>query len=118
MNAPPHGIDITLLLHGPTTVVSLVGSLDTLTADDALATLRAEIANGRAQLVGDLGGVEYMSSAGLRALLSATKEARQRGGDLRLAAATERVHKVLDLSGFTSILRTFPDVEGAVASYS
>lgn len=118
MDSYQHGIDITLVLHGPTTVVTLAGNLDTLTADDVLISLQAEITNGRAQLVGDLSGVEYTSSAGLRALLAATKEARQRGGDLRLAAATERVHKVLDLSGFTSILRTFPDVEAAVASFS
>lgn len=118
MDTPQHGIDITLLLHGPTTVVSIVGSLDALTADDVLASLQAEITNGRTQLVGDLSGVEYTSSAGLRALLAATKEARQRGGDLRLASATDRVYKVLDLSGFTSILRTFPNVETAVASFS
>lgn len=111
-------IEISLALHGPTTVVTIVGSVDTLTAEDLLGSLQAEIGNGRTQLVGDLSGVDYTSSAGLRALLAATKEARQRGGDLRLASVTERVHKVLDLSGFTSILRLFPDVESAVASYT
>ena len=64
-----------------------------------------------------LGTLEYTSSAGLRVLLSTLKEARQRGGDLRLAAVQERVRRVLDLSGFTSILKCYPDVDAAVASY-
>lgn len=118
MDPHKHSIEINLELHGPTTVVAVVGSVDTLTAEDLLDAFRAEIGNGRTQIVTDFSGVDYTSSAGLRALLAATKEARQGGGDLRLAAVSDRVHKVLDLSGFTSILRLYPDVPAAVASYT
>jgi len=58
-----------------------------------------------------------MSSAGLRALLETVKEVRKQGGDLRPAAARPEVLRVLDLSGFTSILQVFPDVDSAVASF-
>jgi anti-sigma B factor antagonist len=45
------------------------------------------------------------------------KQARQQGGDFRLAAVHPPVHKVLEMSGFTSILKLYTDVELAVASY-
>jgi anti-sigma B factor antagonist len=61
--------------------------------------------------------VEYTSSAGLRALLATVKEARIKGGDLRLASVGGSVHRVLELSGFTSILKLYGDVDAAVASY-
>jgi anti-sigma B factor antagonist len=62
--------------------------------------------------------VLYTSSAGLRALLATVKDARSRGGDLRLAAVNPAVRKVLDLSGFTSILKVYDEVDEAVASYA
>jgi anti-sigma B factor antagonist len=99
-------------------VVSIQGSLDALTAPELSRFFSGQIADGNVQLVADLGQLEYTSSAGLRALLGAVKEARQQGGDLRLAAAQPEVHKLLDLSGFTSILKVFPEIDSAVASYS
>lgn len=99
------------------TVVSITGSVDGLTAEGLLSALGEQVKNGRTYLVGDFTGVEYTSSAGLRALLATTKEVRQRGGDFRLAAVRTEVHRVLELSGFTSILKMYGDVDSAVASY-
>jgi len=113
-----HDLQIDLAEHGSVTVAAITGNVDTVTADDLLATLQDAIAAGRVHLVGDLRGVGYTSSAGLRALLGAMKEARRRGGDLRLAAVGEKVFKVLQLSGFTSILRLYDNVDAAVASYA
>jgi anti-anti-sigma factor len=53
----------------------------------------------------------------LRALLATVKQARSAGGDFRLAGVLPPVHKVLEMSGFTTILKLYPDVDGAVASY-
>lgn len=99
-------------------VVSISGSVDGLTADTLLETLRDHVEAGHTRVVADLGGVEYTSSAGLRALLATVKEARRRGGDLRLAEARPNVRKVLDLSGFTSILKLYDDVDAAVGSFA
>ncbi len=99
------------------TVVSIAGSIDGLTADQLLATLDEQVDAGRVRLVADLSELDYTSSAGLRALLDTVKRARNKGGDLRLAAVRAPVMKVLDLSGFTSILKVFDDVPAAVASY-
>ena len=100
------------------TVVAVAGSLDALTADTLTAALHDQMRDGRTQLVASLADLEYTSSAGLRALLATLKEARQHGGDLRLAGAQERVFRVLELSGFTSILKCYADVPSAVASYA
>lgn len=99
------------------TVVAINGSVDGLTADTLLAAMEKELAAGRTRLVADFTNVTYTSSAGLRALLATMKQARQKGGDLRLAAVKPDVKRVLDLSGFTSILKVFDDVASAAGSY-
>jgi anti-anti-sigma factor len=99
------------------TVVSVTGSLDALTAEPLLAAIHEQMLAGHTHIVASLHALEYTSSAGLRVLLSTLKDARQRGGDLRLAAVQDRVRRVLDLSGFTSILKCYPDVDAAVASF-
>ncbi len=102
----------------PATVVRIAGSVDGLTAETLLATLQTQLDDGNVRLVADLSGVDYTSSAGLRALLATMKQARQKGGDFRLAGAAPAVHRVLDLSGFTSILKVYTDVDSAVASFA
>ena len=103
--------------RGDVSLVRLAGSVDGLTAGDLLERLTAELARGRARLVGSLADVEYTSSAGLRVLLAVLNDARARGGDLRLAAVRREVYRVLDLAGFSGILKIFDDVDAAVASF-
>lgn len=99
------------------TVVRIAGSVDGMTADTLLARLQDQIVAGAVQLVGDLTEVIYTSSAGLRTLLATVKETRRLGGDFRLAGVRPEVLRVLELSGFTSILRVYEDVDTAVASF-
>jgi anti-anti-sigma factor len=110
-------MDIVVEQRAPTTVVRITGSVDGLTADTLMATLQQQIDSGNTRLVADLSGVSYTSSAGLRALLATVKQARSAGGDFRLAGVLPPVHKVLEMSGFTTILKLYPDVDDAVASY-
>ena len=98
------------------TVARVTGTVDSLTAPDLLTAFEQEIDGGSARLVVDLSGVDYMSSAGLRSLLGAVKKARSVGGDVRLAAPQPNVFRVLDMSGFTGILKCFDDVASAVES--
>lgn len=99
-------------------VVRVAGSLDAMTAESLSQALTSEISAGFVLLVADLGELHYASSAGLRVILGALKEARGSGGDFRLAGAQGNVHKIMEMSGFTSILKFFDDVEGALASYA
>ena len=104
--------------QGTATVVAVSGTVDAVTAPRFAEALQAEVAGGRSQLVVDLSAVTYVSSAGLRAVLGALKAARAAGGDVRLAGAADAVAQVFDLAGFGSILQSFGDVDGAVASFA
>jgi anti-sigma B factor antagonist len=104
--------------NGNVQIVSVDGSLDALTAPELADALATEFRDDHTQLVVDLTKLEYTSSAGLRVLLNSVKEARSKGGDVRLAGIQPNVKKVLDLSGFMSILKSYPDVDSAVASFA
>lgn len=99
-------------------IISLHGSLDALTVNEASEFFSLQISNGQYFLVADLSGLDFMSSAGLRLLLNATKEARSHDGDLRLAGASASLEKMLKLSGFTNIMKVFSKLEQAVGSYA
>jgi anti-sigma B factor antagonist len=111
-------MNIAIEQQDETTVVRITGSIDGLTADTLLTTLNEQVEQGSTRLVADLSGVDYTSSAGLRALLATVKTVRQQGGDFRLAAVHPPVYRVLELCGFTSILKLYGDVDTAVASFA
>ena len=99
------------------TVIEVSGSVDALTAPELSKVLLDQISDGNSRLVVSLLGVEFMSSAGLRTLLGAVKEARSNGGDLRIASAKPGVDKVLKMSGFHTIAKVFSSKEEAVSSF-
>ena len=111
-------MEIEISSTGDVTVIAIRGNVDGLTADRLMKAMSERVADGSVRLVADCTLLEYTSSTGLRSLLSAVKLARQQGGDLRLAAVQAPVLRVLDLSGFTSILKYYPDVPLAVSSYA
>lgn len=110
-------MEITVSQDGRATVIAVQGSIDALTADEFQESMQAQMSSGNVQLVADLSEVDYASSAGLRAILVALKESRQKGGDLRLAAVRKGVYRILEMSGLDSILKIYDDVASAVASY-
>jgi anti-anti-sigma factor len=101
-----------------TTVVSLSGSLDGLTSPKVIDYLSRQIAGGERQIILDLSQVDFLSSAGLRVILTALKEVRREGGDLRLAGARSGVEKSLRMAGFTTILKAFSSIDEAVSSFA
>ena len=110
-------METTVISKGDVTVVVLGGTIDAVNAFSVSETFKHQVAEGRKQLVADLGRVVYLSSAGIAALLSGLKEARDRDGDLRVANAQKNVHKVLELAGITEIAQFFTSVESAVKSF-
>ncbi len=98
-------------------LVTVNGRVDSATAPDFEKALHALVQANRCQLVVDLKNVDYMSSAGLRALVSSLKAAKAGGGDVRLAQPSQRVREVLELAGLNSIFTTYEDVTDAVGSF-
>ena len=99
------------------TVVSVSESVDAMTAADLTKTISDQISDGRANLIVDLAGVEFMSSAGLRTLLGAVKESRAAGGDLRIVSSNPGVDKVLKMLGFHNIAKVYTSAADALASF-
>lgn len=99
-------------------VFHIAGRIDSTTSPDLDEALLAATATTAPRIVVELAGAEYISSAGLRALVSAAKSARRQGGDVRIAQPSERVSEVLKLAGLESIFALHPDVASAVASFA
>ena len=95
-------MDISKSNEGEKTVLTVMGRVDTTTAP-AFETALAGVA-GVASLVIDLAGVPYMSSAGLRCLLSAQKGCVSVGGALEVRGAQPAVREIFDITGFSDIL--------------
>jgi anti-anti-sigma factor len=103
--------------HQQTLVISLVGSLDVLTANQAQGTIGTQLDGGEQQVVLDLSRVDFMSSSGIRMLLDVLKQSRGIGGDLRLAAPQPGVLRTLEVSGLVRLFKIYPSVEEAVRSF-
>jgi anti-sigma B factor antagonist len=108
-------MDITETAAGGAEVAILSGRLDAASAAATEARLLGMIGKGR-PLVVDLAGVGYVSSAGLRALLKAAKQAQSAKTGFALAAPQAPVREVLETSGFDAILGLHATREAAAAS--
>lgn len=75
------------------------GRLGVAGASDLAAALKEELASGQARILIDLGGVDYLSSAGLLTLQQAAASAREREVRLALCSLPEPVRLALDLAG-------------------
>ncbi|WP_420645204.1 STAS domain-containing protein [Candidatus Leptofilum sp.] len=98
-------------------LVTVSGRIDSSNAAEFEGGLKQLTGTGRSNLVLNLAGVTYMSSAGLRTLVSTLKECKRGGGDVRLAAPSERVSEVLSLAGLDSLFKVFEDDTAAVGSF-
>ena len=89
-------------LNGAELTLTLVGRLDTTTAPQLEAELKASL-DGIAHLVLDMTGLDYLSSAGLRVLLGAQKQMNKQG-DMVVRHVNETIAEVFDVTGFSDIL--------------
>ena len=83
-------------------IIALEGRLDTTTASQLEAEVKA-IPDGVTELVFDMEKLDYISSAGLRVLLSAQKMMMKRGG-MKVIHVNETVMEIFEVTGFSDIL--------------
>ena len=84
------------------TIIEIAGRLDTITAPALDKTINEDIGDTK-NLVLDVKGMEYISSAGLRVLLSAQKN-MQKIGTMKVIKVCAEVMEVFELTGFADIL--------------
>ena len=90
-------------------VVTVTGRADAEAADQLEAALRAAIA-GHAKVAADFSKLDYISSAGLRAVIQAARASQAAQGEFAVCALSPNTKKVFDMSGLHHILR----IEGAL----
>jgi anti-sigma B factor antagonist len=98
-------------------VMKVKGRVDSETApelDDALTKL---LQNNKNKIVLNLQDVNYMSSAGLRAMVKAYQSANKSGGDVRLAAVSEPIEVILRTVGMLQMFKMFSSSEEAAAGF-
>ena len=98
-------------------LVTVSGRIDSSNAAEFEENLKELMSSRRHNLVLNLAGVTYMSSACLRTLISTLKECKKRGGDVRLASPSELVAEVLSLAGLDSLFQVYEDDTAAVGSF-
>ncbi len=95
-------MNITKNVNGTTLEIALEGRLDTMTAPELEAELNKDL-GGAESLVLDFSKLDYISSAGLRVLLSAHKAMITKGG-MKVTHVNEIVQEVFEVTGFTDVL--------------
>ena len=99
-------------------LVSVSGRVDSNTAPDLESTFRGINDAGRFRIVLDMSNLEYISSAGLRVLVSTLKNCRRYNrGDLRLASLSDRITGVMEMAGLDVLYKIYPDTTEAVGSF-
>lgn len=109
---------ITQRVEGDVTVCLLEGRIDTEAATELDQAFQASSSSGKHNIVVDMSGVEYISSAGLRVLASMLVKCREEGGDMKLAALNKRVTRVFNIIGFDLLMSLHGTTDAAVADFS
>ena len=89
-------------IENSTVTLKLTGRLDTTTAPELEKTLDS-VLDGARDLIFDMTGLEYISSAGLRVILKAQK-AMNSQGSMKLTGVNDSIMEVFDITGFLDIL--------------
>ena len=95
-------LNIAKSVEGGKAAFTLEGRLDTITAPELEKELKESL-DGVTELTLDFAGLDYISSAGLRVLLSAQK-IMSRQGEMKLSHVNDTIMEIFDVTGFTDIL--------------
>lgn len=111
-------MEITTTQYKHCDLLQVTGRIDSATAPKLAEAFAKITDNGRFKIVMDMEKVDFISSAGLRVLISVQKTCkRYNRGELVLAAMPDFIVNVFDLAGFTTIFKIYPDVVTAVGGF-
>jgi anti-anti-sigma factor len=108
------GLEIALDEIDKVVILRLDGSLDASTAPILDRKIHTLIDDGHIQIALDFTHVDYLSSAGLRVLLSETRKLHAKHGTFVLFSLSAEVEEVLKMAGFDRILQIFPTEKEAL----
>ena len=104
-------------IDGDVLVVELNGELNADRSTDLIGTVKAEIGYGTKKIIIDCGGLTYLSSLGLGALIQVHARMKRIGGDVKLASLKGAVADIIRLARLDQVLGIHPDVNSARRSF-
>ncbi len=87
-----------------TVKIALSGRLDTITQEALAKELNTVFQGEKTDLVFDISELDYISSAGLRVLLTAQKKVNAQGTSMIIVGAKPEIKEIFDMTGFSSIM--------------
>jgi anti-sigma B factor antagonist len=110
-------MDISITKYKRCTAMTVSGRVDSNTAPEFEEKLKEIIDGGQHNIVLEMSGVNFLSSAGLRGMVSALKACKNGGGTLVLASPSKRVSEVMQLAGLVPLFASYDDITSAVGSF-
>ncbi len=108
-------MEVTESRIGSATTLKIVGRVDSSVAK-ALEQKVLDVASRDGHIVVDLGGMHYVSSAGLRSFIILAKNARAKNQTIALAGMSDEVGEIFEISGLLELFQIYDSVEAAVAA--
>ncbi|WP_320006459.1 STAS domain-containing protein [Maridesulfovibrio sp.] len=103
---------------GDVLILGIKGRLDALTSTDLENEICKRIGDGETKIVFDLGNLEYISSAGLRAILFCAKKLKTTDGTIAFANITGMISEVFEISGFGTMFNIYNSALSAAEKIS
>jgi anti-sigma B factor antagonist len=111
------GLTLNVIDKGDVKVIECKGFIDTTTSSSLENTLAETLNKKHYKILIDLGGVEYISSAGWGIFISEIKNIRKNKGDLKLVNMRPEVMEIFELLDFTNILEYYKDLDEALKKF-
>lgn len=99
-------------------VLHVSGELDTTSSSELTAPLDTHVVSGNRAVVVDLGGVKFLGSAGLEALVLGQQRAAKADVDFVVVASARATLRPIEATGLDSVFTILPSVDQAVERYS
>jgi anti-sigma B factor antagonist len=110
-------MDIIELKQGKISTFKLQGRLDSNTSQSFEKRLLDAISDGIKNVIIDFKDLDYISSAGLRVILKATKTLKREDGKIMLCSMQDYVKEVFEIAGFDSFLPIVPTMDDALKAF-
>jgi anti-sigma B factor antagonist len=98
-------------------ILNIQGFLDAHTAPDFENELQNLLKDDVFNIIVNLDGLQYISSAGLGVFMGVIEDIRNNSGDLKICCAAPKVFKVFDLLGFPSLYEFYDSEEDAINNF-
>ena len=98
-------------------LIMIMGYIDTTTCQELAKIIRDLMAKKKYQIIADLGGVTYISSAGWGVFVGEIKNIRDHGGDIKLVQMNSEVYEVFEMLEFNRILNHYDSIEETINDF-